>query len=273
MDPPMNDDIPLVGPQSILQRVAPFIPDTSQSPAEHAAWLREMAVIKLGIQPRSPAPLLTLHPAERDLRAQIAAIGTHSGATPPFLAAFHSFAKEINPLFSVHEKPIMFTRRKQLTGAEFESFGSISSFANLRPANCNMSLALVVLWTKSPPPITHPQEFINQDFSAVVMVIIHPEANTPKGTVVNSGRALLVANPNIAHEHDNQPFSPRLTTFLKCDRLPSNQFLSLPRPERSTQGTCLTLALEWMLEMVVQGFQVSRDSSGTVVSVDHYRKL
>ncbi|KAJ7076964.1 hypothetical protein B0H15DRAFT_862663 [Mycena belliarum] len=254
-----------------LSTAAPLFPDFSQSPEEHAARLAEMAVIKVtSSRPRSPAPVMTASPAEVALRKEILAIGSQSGTTRDFLTALGDFAKELGTKISIHRNPIMWdAARNRKAGAAFKPFGAISSLAITRPPGSTITLALVIPWTKSPWGLSD-AEFLAQDFHAVVLVIIYPSAPVLPGV---PGKTLLIADPNIVSADDPNPFDTRLNTLLGVKKMPTNRFVNLPRQERNSAGICLTLALEWMVEMVIKGFEVTRDENGVVVAVEDYRQL
>ncbi|KAJ7065951.1 hypothetical protein B0H15DRAFT_972854 [Mycena belliarum] len=254
-----------------LRTAAPFVPDFSQSPEDHDAWLAEMAAIKVAsFQPRSPAPVMTASPAEVALREEILAIGSQSGTTRDFLTALGDFAKELGTKVSIHRNPIMWdAARNRKAGAAFEAYGTMSSLAITRPPGSTMTLALVIPWTKSPWGLSD-AEFLAQDFHAVVFAIIYPSAPVLPGV---PGKALLIADPNIVSADDPNPFDTRLNTLLGVKKMPVHKFVNLPRQERNSAGICLTLALEWMVEMVIKGFEVTRDENGAVVAVENYRQL
>ncbi|KAJ7080142.1 hypothetical protein B0H15DRAFT_804133 [Mycena belliarum] len=114
------------------------------------------------------------------------------------------------------------------------------------------------------------EEFLTQDFHAVVLILIYPSAPVLPGVL---GKTLLIAGPNIVSAENPNPFNTRLNTLLGVKKIPSNKLVNLPRQERNSAGICLTLALEWMVEMVIKGFEVMTDENGVVVVVQNYRQL
>ncbi|KAJ6461960.1 hypothetical protein DFH09DRAFT_1114141 [Mycena vulgaris] len=259
-----------------LTTAAPFVPDDTMSPEEHEAWMDEVAASRaVSSGPRRVPSPFTGTPAEAELREQIVQIGTRAGATNKWLRMLDAFAETTSTGFSVSPRPILFddaNKRKGVFGSpSFASFGAMSSFLKNRPRRCEFSLALAIVWTENPTGKNFDNWCAN-DLHAIPLVIVHPPAGAP---VRSAGprKVMVVADPNVASATTAEPFSARLNTLISTGNAPATKFINLPRSERNGTGICLTLALEWMLELVAAGLEVTRDEKGDVADIAGFQFL
>ncbi|KAJ7810691.1 hypothetical protein B0H14DRAFT_3880451 [Mycena olivaceomarginata] len=221
-------------------------------------------------RPRCLPPTISTRPEqasmEASLRADILNIGGRAFATGPFFERLGAFATTLQRDIHIHRKPLFHaTRSAKLGGTmaksgQFKGYGAAAAFWKARPNNCEISMALAVPWMM-PPAGTTWEDFRGSEFHAVLFVLIHAP---PGPGSTSAGKALLIGDVNTSGEqHDD--LLPRVKTLLT--NAPTHRFVNLARTECNDRGICLTLALEWMLELVIRGVEYKRDEDGKVAQV------
>ncbi|KAJ6537100.1 hypothetical protein B0H19DRAFT_1182507 [Mycena capillaripes] len=215
-------------------------------------------IIRIPRPPRRPPRIILTRPehasVEASLRADILDIGGRGFATGPFLRGLGNLATMLQRDIHIHGKPLFHaTRAAKLGGTmaksgQFKDYGSAAAFWKARPNNCEISMALAVPWM-TPPAGTTWKDFRDSDFHAVLF-------------------ALLVGDVNASVE-EHEDLLPRIKTLLVD--APTHRFLNLARNEPNVRGVCLTLALEWMLELVIGGLEYERREDGKVGHVTGFR--
>ncbi|KAJ7437527.1 hypothetical protein FB451DRAFT_1305494 [Mycena latifolia] len=229
------------------------------------------SIIRVPRHPRRPPPTISRSPhvasVEESLWTEILNIGGRAFTTGPFLERLGSFAKTLKRDIYVHPKALFHVSGEAKRGAtqakwgQFNAYGTAGGFWKKRPDQCEVSLALAVAWTK-PPPSASWAEFRDAEFHAILFALIHAP---PGPGSMSAGKALLIGDVN----NEDDDLLPRVKTLLA--NAPTNRFVNLPRTEINNRGVCLTLALEWMVELVVRGIRYKRREDGTVVQVTGFR--
>ncbi|KAJ7470469.1 hypothetical protein FB451DRAFT_1176477 [Mycena latifolia] len=250
----------------VLKMGVGFVPDLSMSAEEDAHWMAEEAACRAGLPPvpcLTPVAL-TNDPLERQLRASIAQIGNRSGEAAGILSGLQELAKHHNQPVQIYPHPVMFTderaKKHTWTGRPFAPFSTLPQFLNARanPGDHQISVALVIVWSISPTARMF-KEWSEEELHALLFVQVHPPLSTPRGQVP---KVLLIGDVNFSKSGD--------TGLLPCTR----KLLEVAGvPQHNTQGICTMLALEWMLELAVQGLQIERDGDSLVTEVEGFCRL
>ncbi|KAJ7681098.1 hypothetical protein B0H17DRAFT_1076802 [Mycena rosella] len=260
----------------VLKTAAAFVPDLSMSADEEDCWMEEEAARRAGPPvPRLTSLVLTNDPLEAGLRASIAQIGDRAGETAGILSELQEFANRHNQPIQIHPQPIMFTDEKSKkntwSGRAFAPFSTLPQFLNAGAhlRDRQISVALVIVWSVNPTARTF-EEWSAEDLHALLFVQVHPLCGATRGQVP---KALLICDVNCLTKTGAPELLPRTRKLLKVSGVLRTQYINFPRAERNTRGICLTLALEWILELVVQGLQIKRDGRGCVTEVEGFRQL
>ncbi|KAK7006978.1 hypothetical protein R3P38DRAFT_3282397 [Favolaschia claudopus] len=163
----------------------PHIPNESEYPGDHAAWLRHVAPGVIPHLEYVPAPAITDFACERALRDLLEAITVKAERTPEWLGSPNVFellklVGNANSL-AVFHKPFMFAandRTKRIYNqASFAPFGSIQDFFNFRPSGVSITVGLAIVWTE-PYVKQNLTTWMDHFLHANVLVIIHPPPKT-----------------------------------------------------------------------------------------------
>lgn len=151
-------------------------------------------------------------------------------------------------------------------------FTTISKFLREPCRTADFTVSLICTWNDTPVGLTK-QQFVDLPLHAVVFVIVH---GPPKK---KTGKVLLIAEPNVGPMEKKVKWANRIVPFNVVKLIQQGgmgdyrHFVNMRRSEANHGGHCLTLALEWMVEMVVNGFDVERDEQDVVTFVANYRPL
>ncbi|KAJ7431581.1 hypothetical protein B0H11DRAFT_1941456 [Mycena galericulata] len=193
------------------------------------------------LPPRQTIPL-------QELLHMIPQIGDDAGKALPFFASLASFADAAGGFFGVCQKPVMFLndgqkKSPQYSGIPFEPFRTISGLIHSNPQRA-FTIGLAV-WPEN--PVGKPVE--------------------------NTGEILLICEPNITDVEAREHKAKYILKSRMCEMLKEigsrvkHVWVNNKRKERNNVGICLTLALEWMVELVaggVNGLGIQRnDTQGT----------
>ncbi|KAJ7850523.1 hypothetical protein B0H14DRAFT_2581958 [Mycena olivaceomarginata] len=141
-----------------------------------------------------------------------------------------------------------------------------------------MGIVLAVLGNdghRESPPVTETiAEWLDKDFHSNVLMVIHSTRNP------SSGKALVICEPNVVDndDDDEEPIkipNVRMQKMIKKVRgkmaKKSVVFINNERPETNTRRICLTLALEWMVQLIAGGkdaLPIERDDSSRVTGIE-----
>ncbi|KAJ7628053.1 hypothetical protein B0H17DRAFT_1110332 [Mycena rosella] len=227
----------------VLKTAAAFVPDLSMSMHKKDRWMEEEAA---------------------GLRASIIQIDDHAGETAGILGELQEFVKRYNQPIQIHPQPIMFTdkkrKKKYLVGP-----------SSIRGPTCDHQILviLVIVWSVNPTARTF-EEWSMEDLHALLFIQVHPLCSATRGQVP---KALLICNVNSFTKMGALELLPHTRKLLEVPGIPCTQYINFPHAERNTQGICLTLVLEWILELVMQGLQIKRDGRGWVTEVEGFCQL
>ncbi|KAJ7831921.1 hypothetical protein B0H14DRAFT_3463721 [Mycena olivaceomarginata] len=112
-----------------------------------------------------------------------------------------------------------------------------------------------------------------------VMLLIHaPHTPGKRGP----GKVVVICEPNITDVEARESkaadiLQSRMCEILKGNELRINQvWVNNKRRERNDVGICLTLALEWMVELVAggkDGLNIQRSDNGQVTGIKGFRLI
>jgi hypothetical protein len=160
---------------------------------------------------------------------------------------------------------------------QLKGFGSLQQFFEMKRDGCPITLALVCLW-ESPPVTETIAEWLDKDFHSNVLMVIHSTRNP------SPGKALVICEPNIVDKDDDdeEPMkipNVRMQKMIKKVRgkmaKKSVVFINNERPETNTSGICLTLALEWMVQLIAgkDALAIERDESSRVTCIEGFQYI
>ncbi|KAJ6601641.1 hypothetical protein B0H10DRAFT_2230499 [Mycena sp. CBHHK59/15] len=211
--------------------------------------------------PRPSRRALSRH-LEASLCADILNIGGHAFTTRPFFERLGAFATMLQRDIHIHGKPLFHATRAAKLGStiaksgQFKGFSAAAAFWKAGPNNCE-------IWM-TPPVGTTWEDFRDSDFHAVLFVLIHAP---PGPGSTSTSKVLLIGDINTSGEqHDH--LLPRVKMLLA--NAPTHRFVNLAHTERNRHGVCLTLVLEWMLELVIRGVEYEREEDGIVGQVTRF---
>ncbi|KAJ6565415.1 hypothetical protein B0H10DRAFT_1965693 [Mycena sp. CBHHK59/15] len=182
----------------------------------------------------------------------------------------------------VCSKVMMFVNERQkkhpqYSGIPFQPFGTVGGLIHCKPHSA-FTIGLAV-WPEDNPVGMSVEDWANNHpWHCNVMVLMHP----PTPLARKSGKILLVCEPNItdveAREHKAENvLKSRMVEMLKeIGSRVKQVWVNNKRPERNNDGICLTLALEWMVELVdggEKGLGIQRNRDGEVIAVKEFRMI
>ncbi|KAJ6551099.1 hypothetical protein B0H10DRAFT_1968571 [Mycena sp. CBHHK59/15] len=241
------------------------------------------AVPATGPRPMAPLAPATEAPTARRVLRMIPPIGDDSGKCGPLLEELQLLSKAKGDFFSVCSKVMMFVnecqkKHPQYSGIPFQPFGTIGGLIHCKPHSA-FTIGLAG-WPEDNPVGMSVEDWANNHpWHCNVMVLMHPP-HTPgkKGP----GKILLVCEPNItdveAREHKAENvLKSRMVEMLKeIGSRVKQVWVNNKCPDRNNDGICLTLALEWMVELVdggEKGLGIQRNRDGEVIAVKEFRMI
>ncbi|KAJ7488531.1 hypothetical protein B0H11DRAFT_1913016 [Mycena galericulata] len=222
-----------------------------------------------------PAPRTHL-PEEAHLLALIAKVSPDASDAPDLLQRLQSLAVLVadrhHSKIQVFNQPIFFGTRQSKShssGAAFQHFATISRFVEAPRNDCDIQLGLVCSYAESPiERIKH--EWTGIPLKSCLFALVHG----PKGTKV-----LLVGDPKVTDSHQNEKtasciLGSHVLGLINDSPLKDYpMYINQPRREHSTPALSLALALEWMVEVVVDGLKIVRDEGSKVLHVEDFCHL
>ncbi|KAJ7032688.1 hypothetical protein C8F04DRAFT_1184880 [Mycena alexandri] len=208
---------------------------------------------------------------ESDLRLEIYAIGDDANLLGAWLPQLDTFA---GPQINVYNRAIMYTDgHDKLNFARWVSglndFGTMSDFVHPKirgGEGAKITLGLVI-FRALPRAGRSAAAWSTQAWHSNILVNISSDTRGCK--------SLLICDPNVINNVEN-PVKGKMAGMLKVKRTPTNRWINNVRSERNSDGICLTLCLEWMMEIVtagVDGLEIEKDAAGLVTGVKGFRLL
>ncbi|KAJ6537088.1 hypothetical protein B0H19DRAFT_1240815 [Mycena capillaripes] len=238
--------------------------------------------------PRTPAASVTKIAIKDALRVIIAQVDPSGANVHILLEALERYAQRRNRSITVFGEPVMFTSKASKTymtsrmKKDLGHFGLVSTWARHPADNNDITLSLFCCWTSNPAADSTSNQTGKDDDSklelhAVVVATIHPVVHGRR-----SRRAIVIADPNVISLDNHLDTLSEITRkghlvkmFQAYERDKSRPlyWINRPRGQRNKDGICLALALEWMVEIVVDGLAFTRDSAGEVMRIEGFRGL
>ncbi|KAJ6609543.1 hypothetical protein B0H10DRAFT_2225863 [Mycena sp. CBHHK59/15] len=162
-------------------------------------------------------------------------------------------------------------------------FALMSKWARYWHGDNELSLAMFCTWMQNPVTRKTTDNAAGDDarpkppieLHVVIVTTIHP-------LVDGTRKVIAICNLNIIHLDNRLDSLSSITRrshlvklFLEYEKKFSQvpYFINIPRHERNTGSHCLVLALEWMVELVVHGLNVTRDGAENVAAIEGFRPL
>ncbi|KAF8166419.1 hypothetical protein K438DRAFT_1984227 [Mycena galopus ATCC 62051] len=170
------------------------------------------------------------------LRDMIAKLGRYSTKTGKFLLLLNTWAaKFTNKDITVYPETLHVLGQKQMKGS------TITQFTKHLRGEVMIKMGLVVMWTMTPVANTV-KDWAAEELHA------------------NPGKALVIGDPNIRKTQERRMEKLVLVRMVKMAKIVNfvmkdawSLWFNTLRSERNDEGICLTLVLEWMLEIVIGG--------------------
>ncbi|KAJ6611021.1 hypothetical protein B0H10DRAFT_2224498 [Mycena sp. CBHHK59/15] len=239
--------------------------------------------------PHTPAVSITNSGPEAILLAIIAAMDPAGVNLSVFFAALGCFAMQGRCSITVFPEGVMFTSDGSRTfmtkrlKKDLAHFALMSKWARYWHGDNELSLAMFCTWTQNPVACKTTDDVAGDgarpkppmELHAVIIATIHP-------LVDGARKVIAICDPNVIPLDNRLDSLSSITRkshlvklFLehekKFSRVP--YFINIPRRERNTGGHCLALVLEWMVELIVYGLNVTRDGAGNVAAIEGFRPL
>ncbi|KAJ6579393.1 hypothetical protein B0H10DRAFT_2342507 [Mycena sp. CBHHK59/15] len=229
--------------------------------------------------PLAPA---TEAPTARRVLRMIPPIGDDSGKCGPLLEELQLLSKAKGDFFSVCSKVMMFVNERQkkhpqYSGIPFQPFGTVGGLIHCKPHSA-FTIGLAV-WPEDNPVGMSVEDWANNHpWHCNVMVLMHPP--TPLARKVR-GKSFSSASRTSQMLRQG---STRLKMYSKSHGRDAQEigsrvkqvWVNNKRPEHNNDGICLTLALEWMVELVdggEKGLGIQRNRDGEVIAVKEFRMI
>ncbi|KAJ6607160.1 hypothetical protein B0H10DRAFT_2228170 [Mycena sp. CBHHK59/15] len=239
--------------------------------------------------PHTPAVSITNSGPEAILRAIIAAMDPAGVNLSVFFAALGCFAMQGRRSITVFPEGVMFTSDGSRTFMTkrlkkyLAHFALMSKWARYRHGDNELSLAMFCTWTQNPVARKTTDNAASDDARPKLPMELHAVVVATIHHLVDGTRKVIaICDPNVIPLDNRLDSLSSITRkshlvklFLeyekKFSRVP--YFINIPHRERNTSSHCLTLALEWMVELIVHGLNVTRDGAGNVVAIEGFRPL